>query len=139
MNYQIKVIPYLTFEGNCEQALEFYQKAIGGTITTIKRYDDPAMNAPEHYKNKILHARLEFNGGAIYASDAFPGQPTKKSSGDVSISLILTGNLDATKSIFDNLSKGGHVAFPFEKQFWGDWHGALTDKYGFNWNINFEE
>lgn len=138
-NKTTRVIPYLMFEGNCEEALHFYQEKTGGRINIVNRYDNPAMQAPDEYKNKILHARLEFDGGAIYASDSFPGQPTKKNSGDVSLSLILSDDLEKTKQIFAGLAEGGHIHFPFDKQFWGDWHGSLTDRYGFNWNINFEE
>lgn len=138
-NKTIRVIPYLMFDGSCEEALQFYQEKIGGRVNIVNRYDNPAMQAPDDYKNKILHARLEFNGGAIYASDSFPGQPTKKNSGDVSLSLILSADLEKTRAIFTGLAEGGQVHFPFEKQFWGDWHGSLTDRYGFNWNINFEE
>ncbi len=140
MNHQaLKVIPYLTFEGNCEEALNFYQKNIGGTLTINSRYDAPEMKAPENYRDKVLHARLEFNGGAVYASDIFPGQSTKKNSGDVSISLLFWEDLDAVKEIFNGLAAGGKVGVPFEKQFWGSWHGSLQDKYGISWNLNFEQ
>lgn len=139
-NRSIKVIPYLMFEGNCEEALKFYQDIMGGELNIVNRYDNPAMNAPEEYKNKILHARLEFDEMiALYASDTFPGNNTQKNSGDVSLSVVLNNDLEKTKQIFNELSQGGKVAFPFGKQFWGDWHGSLTDRYGFNWNINFEE
>jgi len=139
MQPQVKVIPYLMYQGNCEEALEFYKEAIGGELTIVNRYDNPAMNAPADYQNKILHARLEFQGGAIYASDVFPGQAVKKTSGDVSITLIFNEDLEKTKTVFNRMCEGGTLGMPFEKQFWGDWHGSLTDKYGFNWNINFEE
>lgn len=134
----IQIIPYLMFEGNCEEALHFYQRTIGGEITIVNRYDNPAMNAPEAYKDKILHARWIFDGGALYASDTFPGQTTSKNSGDVSLSLILD-NLDKAKQVYQTLSEGGKATMPFERQFWGDWHGNLVDRYGFKWNINFKE
>ncbi|HTF31110.1 MAG TPA: VOC family protein [Flavitalea sp.] len=134
----VKLIPYLTFDGNCEEALTFYKGIFGGEINVVNRYDNPAMNAPKEYWNKILHARLEFNGAAIYASDTFPGKTTRKNSGDVSLSLILH-DLEKANQAFTSLAEGGRIHFPFGKQFWGDWHGSLTDRYGFNWNINFEE
>ena len=133
----MQVIPYFTFAGNCEEALNFYQKALGGSVTIVNRYDNPAMGAPADYHNKVLHARLEFDGGAIYASDILPGKTTKGGSGDVSISLILH-NLDKATSIFNSLADGGKIGVPFAKQFWGDYHGNMIDKYGFNWNINYE-
>jgi PhnB protein len=139
-NKTAKLIPYLTFDGNCEEALNFYKDVFGASLTIVTRYDNPAMKAPEHYKNKILHARLELNDNfAIYASDTFPGKPTHKTPGDVSFSILYFNTLDEAKTVYEKLAAGGKPGLPFAKQFWGDYHGNLTDKYGFNWNINFEE
>ena len=136
----MKVIPYFMFEGTCEEALRFYQKAMGGDVVVVNRYDNPAMKAPEAYREKILHARWVLgNDILLYASDTFPGKPVAGTSGDVSISVVLDDDLEKTKRLFQALAEGGKVGIPFEKQFWGDWHGGLTDRYGFKWNINFEE
>lgn len=135
-NSSVQVIPYLFFEGNCEEALHFYQQVIGGKITIVNRYDAPAMKAPAHMHNKILHARLEFDGGAVYMSDSFSGAGAAKNSGSVSISLAFA-DLEQAKRVYTALAEGGKPGFPFEKQFWGGWHGNLQDKYGFSWNINF--
>lgn len=133
----VQVIPYLTYGGDCEEALNFYAGILGGEVRIENRYDNPAMKAPESYKNKILHARLILEGGAIYASDTFPGNATAKTSGDVSITLMLT-DLEKAKQAFTALAEGGRINFPFDKQFWGAYHGSLTDRYGFNWNLNVE-
>lgn len=139
-NSPAKLIPYLMFDGNCEEALNFYKAIFGATLAVVNRYDNPAMKAPEHYKNKILHARLEINEYfALFASDTYPGKPVHKTSGDVSFSIIYKDDLEEAKKVFEKLAEGGNTGMPFAKQFWGDWHGNLTDKYGFNWNINFEE
>lgn len=130
-----QLIPYLHFEGNCEEALNFYKDILDGAIEIVTRYDNPAMEAPEHYKDKILHARLYFNDNVIYASDVFPGQAAHKNSGDVALSLSVTSP-ETGKLIFDKLSGGGKVNVPFEKQFWGDWHGNLIDRYGIRWMVN---
>lgn len=132
---KIQIIPYLTYEGNCEEALNFYARILGGEIQNVKRYDEPAMKAPEAYKNKILHAQLIFEGAAIYASDTFPGNNTRKTSGDVSLSVMFTDVKMAQKA-FSEMAEGGRINMPLEKQFWGAYHGSLTDKYGFNWNFN---
>ncbi|WP_212005222.1 VOC family protein [Chitinophaga sp. HK235] len=130
-----ELIPYITFGGNCEEALNFYANVLGGTFKIWTRYDHPAMNAPEAYRDKVLHARLQFNGLAIYASDIFPGKEAKKNSGDVSLSLTFPDSETAQK-VFDQLAEGGQVGVPFGKQFWGEWHGNLTDKYGVKWMVN---
>jgi len=136
----VQLIPYLMYAGNCEEALNFYKSILGGNLEIRSRYDNPNMNVPADYKNKVLHARLGIGGGfTLFGSDNFPGKPTHKTSGDVSLSLIFTGDLERAKTAYEKLAEGGKAGLPFAKQFWGDWHGNLVDKYGFNWNINFEE
>ena len=66
--------PYLSFDGNCEEALNFYKGILNGRIEIVTRYDNPAMNAPDAYKNKILHARFYFGNQSIFASDVMPGK-----------------------------------------------------------------
>ena len=135
-----RLIPYLTFGGNCEEALLFYKDAIDGEIEIVNRYDNPAMNAPASYHNKILHARLLVGGEIVlYASDTFPGKPVNGHSGDISLSIVLTGDVEKAKGVYQALAEGGKAGMPFAKQFWGDWHGGLKDRYGFNWNVNLEE
>ncbi|TAM97483.1 MAG: VOC family protein [Chitinophagaceae bacterium] len=129
------IIPYLNFEGNCEEALNFYQSVLGGKVEIQSRYDNPAMSAPENYKNKVLHGRLYFSDLAIYASDIFPQTKAAKSSGDVQLSLDVT-DPETGKKIFDQLAAGGKIGIAFEKQFWGQWHGNLIDKYGIRWMVN---
>lgn len=129
------IIPYLNFEGNCEEALNFYQSVFGGRVEIQTRYDNPQMEAPENYKNKVLHGRLYFGNLAIYASDIFPGKKAAKNSGDVQLSLDVA-DIETGKKIFDQLAEGGKVGLAFEKQFWGQWHGNLIDKYGIRWMVN---
>lgn len=134
-NKTTTLIPYIHFGGNCEEALNFYARIFDGSVNIEQRYDDPAMNAPQEYQGKILHGRLHFGEYAIYASDVFPGQPAQGSSGDVALSLAFS-DLETGKRVFSQLAEGGEVGVPFEKQFWGDWHGNLTDKYGIRWMVN---
>lgn len=130
-----KIIPYLNFDGNCEEALYYYQGIFGGKVEIQSRYDNPQMKAPEDYKNKILHGRLYLGDLAIYASDVFPGKHVGKSSGDVQLSLDVD-DPETGKKIFDQLVAGGKAGLAFEKQFWGQWHGNLVDKYGIRWMVN---
>jgi PhnB protein len=130
----MKLVPYLNFMGNCEEALNHYKKVLGGTITVSSRYDDPNMNAPENYKDKILHAELTFDGGSLMGSDTFPGQELKY--GDsMNMSLGLAGEEEATR-VFNALAEGGKVLMPLEKQFWGDMFGHCIDRFGTRWMIN---
>ena len=135
-NKEIALIPYLNFQGNCEEALTAYRKILGGSIEIIERYDNPAMQAPEEYRDKVLHARYRFSDNEVYASDVFPGQ-TLGDSRNVAMSLSFA-ELEKAKQAFAQLADGGTVNVPFEKQFWGAWHGNLMDKFGIYWMINFE-
>lgn len=133
----MKLVPYLSFQGNCEEALGFYNAILDGVVAIEQRYDIPEMQAPEEYRDKVLHASLQFGDNTILASDTFPGQTTKKTSGDVSLSVLIDDR-EKGRKIFDALAEGGTVHHVYEKQFWGDWHGSLTDKYGIHWMVNCE-
>jgi len=134
----MKLIPYLNFQGDCEEALNTYKKILTGKIENISRYDNPNMNAPDDYKNKILHARLFADEVVIYASDVMPGSSQKdKVASRVALSLDVD-NPDKGKQIFEQLADGGKVNVPFEKQFWGAWHGNLVDRFGISWMVNCE-
>jgi PhnB protein len=131
----IELIPYLNFDGNCEEALNFYKEILDGRIEVVNRYSNPAMQAPDNYKNKILHARFHFGNQTIFASDVMPGKSGSQSSGKIALSLSLK-NEELAKKIFDKLAVGAKIGVPFEKQFWGDWHGNLVDRYGIGWMVN---
>lgn len=129
------LVPYLMFEGNCEEALNFYSHILSGKVTIHERYDNPSMEAPDHYRDKVLHASLDMGDQKILASDIYPDVKTRKGTGNASLSITVR-NADHGKEIFNQLAEAGHIDIPYEKQFWGSWHGALTDKYNVKWMIN---
>ena len=134
-NIQIEMMPYLSFQGNCEEALQFYSAVLDGQVEIVSRYDNPAMNAPEDFRNKILHARFSFGNHVLFASDVMPKKQAEPMAGNIAISLGLQDETVA-KNIFDKLSEGGDVHIPFKKQFWGDWHGKFRDRFGIRWMVN---
>lgn len=136
-NKEITLIPYLHFQGNCEEALNRYKEILDGTVEIVNRYDQPEMDAPEGYKNKVLHAHFYFGENTIMASDVFPGQSADKGTGDAALSITVD-DPDKAGNIFDALAEGGEVGAAFEKQFWGAWHGHLTDRFGVRWMVNCE-
>ena len=141
MSYSItNLVPYLSFRGNCEEALNTYANIFGGKVTVRERYNNPAMNMAKEFHDKVLHASLEFNGITILASDIVPRNPAEggTGSGDAALSLDVSSAEDG-KRIFDQLAQGGKVNVPFEKQFWGAWHGNLRDKYGIRWMVNCDK
>lgn len=136
-DFDITLTPYIHFSGNCEEALNTYKEVLGGSIEVEQRYDNPNMKAPDDYKDKILHARFLYGDHLMFmACDVFPGQSAKKGSGDTALSINVN-NLEEAKRIFSEFEKAGEVHVPFEKQFWGDWHGNLTDSYGIRWMVNY--
>lgn len=130
------LVPYLHFAGDCEEALAHYVSCLGGRLEGVQRYGDAdmGMEIPEEYRNKVLHARLSFGDNVLMASDVFPGQPLETGS-RVQLVLELTDEA-TTQRIFADLSAGGEVTMPLERQFWGALYGKLTDRFGIAWMLN---
>ena len=130
------VNPYLMFEGNCAEAMNFYKTALNGTLETMP-FEGSPVEVPDNYKDKILHSTLKFGDAVIMASDGIPGQKYDFGNGThISISV---NTLDEAKTFFKNLSDGGKITMPFEKTFWGASFGMLTDRFGINWMVNCDE
>lgn len=127
--------PYLTFNGNCAEAMQFYQKTLGGKLDIIKMSAAPAaQQIPPGNENRTMHARLVFDGGTIMASDALTTQTYEGMSG-ISLSLIYSTAAEA-KKVFESLAKGGKVTMPLDKTFWSEAFGMVTDRFGTPWMIN---
>ena len=134
-NTEIEFMPYLQYQGNCEEALLFYKEILEGRIEIASRYDNPAMNAPEDFKNKILHASFYFGSHMLFASDTMPKKISEPFHPNISLSLGFRDE-ESALDIFNRLSAGGKIHVPFKKQFWGDWHGNFTDRFGIRWMVN---
>jgi PhnB protein len=130
-----KLVPYLNFDGNTREAMEFYQSIFGGELklTTFGEMGGN-MPLPDGYGDKIMHAELKSDAIEIMASEGRPNLPTKL--GD-NVSLSLFGNeSDPLQGYFDKLAQGGEVAMPVAIQAWGDSFGMCKDKYGIQWMVN---
>jgi PhnB protein len=124
--------PYLGFDGNAREAMEFYKSVFGGELTMNTHGDfgnpDPSL------KDKVMHAQLETDDGyTLMGADMMPG--TTAPSGD-SFSVSLSGDDAKLRDYFAKLSDGGTVTTPLEKQVWGDEFGQLTDRFGVAWMVN---
>lgn len=125
--------PYLTFDGNAREAMEFYHSVFGGElrINTFGEFgsDDPAI------ADKVMHAMLTTDRGYILmASDTAPGMP--HTPGDT-ISCSLSGDPgEGLEEAWEKLSDGGTVTMPFEKQMWGDLYGMCIDRFGTPWMVD---
>lgn len=128
---------YLFFNGNCEEALEFYGKSIGAEVDMIMRFKDspepaPPGMVPAGFENKIMHASVRIGESMVMASD---GCSTNKSSFEgFSLSLSVPTEADADR-VFAALGDGGQVQMPLGKTFWSPRFGMLTDRFGVGWMI----
>lgn len=131
------LIPYLTFNGNCEAAVNFYQKALGGE-SKIMRFSDappnPAFSVPDNAKNLVLHAELRKDGHVIRFSDTFPNAPYKPGN-NISFSLEFDTN-DETTTTFESLSEGGQVEMEPQQTFFSPLYCKFTDKFGIMWQLS---
>lgn len=136
----MKINPYLNFDGQAEDAFNFYKSVFGGEFTgKMKMNETPGGNElPEEEQNRIMHISLPIGKDTLLmASDIIPsmGQILKKGNNNY-ISLHPESREEADK-LFNGLSAGGEIEMPLEDQFWGDYFGSFIDKFGIGWMINF--
>ena len=122
---------YVFFNGNCAEAMKFYEKTLKGKLQMMTEKEAPG--APKNASNKILHARLVIDGGVLMASDwlapsAYPGM------GGFSVSRYVE-KVDEAKRLFNELSKGGKVDMPLAKTFWVEAFAMVTDRFGMAWMV----
>jgi PhnB protein len=139
----MKVInPYLNFKGTTEAAFNFYKSIFGGEFYMLVRFgDSPGCDgmSPED-KNKLMHISLPLsNGSVLMGTDVTGAEPFAFREGN-NISLsIHADSLNEGKSLFASLSNGGQVVVPFDTASWGGYFGMLTDAFGIQWMITFDE
>ena len=113
--------------------MNFYKGVFGGKLD-ISRFKDFGAPMPEGKENGVMHATLDNGTFSFMASDGMPDRAVVV--GD-NVHLSLAGDDEATlRKYFEDLSAGGKVDMPLDKQMWGDVFGMLTDKYGFHWMVN---
>jgi PhnB protein len=134
------VEPYLFFNGNCEQAVEFYRRALGAEVQMTMRYKDspeppPPGRVPAGFENKIMHTSLRIGQTRVMASD---GCSTEKPNfGSFSLSLSVPNEAEADR-VFGALAEGGQVRMPLAKTFWSPRFGMVQDRFGVGWMISVE-
>jgi len=127
---KVSLDPYIFFQGNCREAMEFYKNIFGGELV-IQTYADIKMGN-EDQKDFAMHAML--SGGLVKIMGSDTEQASAKAA---KVSLSLGDSDEATlRPIFEKLAAGGSVFSELKKEFWGDIFGSLTDKYGIEWMVN---
>jgi PhnB protein len=126
--------PYLRFDGNCREAMEFYKSILGGETTFQTIRESPMKDqVSEDSQSKIMHASLKSDKIELYGADMMRDE---RKVGDSVVLCFNADNEDQISEVFKKLSEGGEVFMPLEKQFWGALFGVVTDKYGFEWMLN---
>jgi len=137
----ITINPYLNFNGNTEDAFNFYKSVFGGEFTSLQRFKDTphGEQLPASDKEKIMHVALPVGKGVILmATDILESMGQKLNAGNnFSLTIQPESETEAEK-YFNKLSAGGTVTMPLEKAFWGAYFGMLTDKFGIQWMVNYE-
>lgn len=132
--------PYLNFSGNCMEAFDFYKSILGGEFSNVSRSSDMPSDtgtdashdpAPEG----IMHISLPVGDSTLMGSDVPPGMGSVIA-GNTCYVCLSPDSPDEGRRVFDGLSDGGQVEMPYDKQFWGDFYGSLTDRFGIKWMVN---
>lgn len=128
----MQITPYLFFAGRCEDALKFYESAVGAKIEFLFR----SREAPEGQQmpdpNSVMHASFRLGDSLLYASD---GCGDNSSTTRVFLSIGVKDTSEGQR-VFDALAVGGTVSMPFGKTFWAEGFGMLVDQFGISWMVN---
>lgn len=132
------VNPYLTFDGTCEAAFDFYKAAFGGEFLTVARFGDmPEMSGPDD-RNRIMHVALPIGKGTILmGSDSAEQMGPVTAGNQFSVAIQADSEAEADK-LFNSLSAGGTPFMPMAKAPWNAYFGMFADKFGIQWLINYE-
>jgi PhnB protein len=134
---------YLTFNGTTEAAFNFYKSVFGGEFTEFHKFNSmppqdgmPALSEEEG--NRIMHVSFPIGTATLFGSDTLSSHDDVVFGNNFSISINAESKEEADK-LFNGLSVDGKITMPMESTFWGAYFGMITDKFGINWMINFDE
>jgi PhnB protein len=141
----MRIHPYLNFDGNAKEAMEFYAKVFGVELGQVNYFKDMppqegVPGVPEEEANRVMHVGIEIAPKTwIMASDTSPARGHRLTYGNNNYIMIEPDNLDEAKRLFEELSEGGEVEMELQKMFWGDYFASFKDKFGVLWMINLED
>jgi PhnB protein len=125
----MNLAPYLTFNGSCEEALNFYASVFEGELISLNRFEGSPIEIPTGMDQKIMHAEMVFEHNHIQACDDLQVKEMPANS-SMSLSFVEVFVMDR---IFNNLAVGGTITMPLQDTFWGARFGLITDKFGIKW------
>ncbi|MBD3636348.1 MAG: VOC family protein [Crocinitomicaceae bacterium] len=135
---------YLTFDGNCEEAFNFYKDIFGGEFSYIGRFKempkvDGAPEMPPEQGEKLMHVSLPISDETSIMGSDSGGDWGKKIVQGNNFSVSVNSNSEEeARRIFNALAENGKITMPFDKTFWQSWFGMCEDKFGINWMVNCE-
>ncbi len=135
-----KLNPYLNFDGQAEEAFNFYKSVFGGEfLGEIHRIGNApgTEGLPENERNRVMHIALPIGNDLLMASDIIPSAGHRLIEGNNNHISIFPDSREEADRLFAGLSEGGEVEMPLEDQFWGDYYGSFTDKFGVKWMVNY--
>jgi len=134
----VGIYAYLSFNGNCRQAYEFYAEIFAAEKGDLSTYGEAppseGYETPEETKDLILHGEMIIHGTKVMFSDTFPGSPFAIGN-NVTLALVLS-DADAVKDAYHKLREGGEVLMDLQETFWSKCYGSLVDKFGVTWGLN---
>lgn len=133
-----EINPYLNFSGNCEEAFRFYQSVFGGELTVNRFSEMPPDDSFEIDGELVMHASLPLGEGQVLMGSDRPDAMGATTVGDNVQVSIGPATSEEGKRIFDALADGGTVVMPYQATFWGADYGALVDRFGINWMVNYD-
>lgn len=134
--------PYIHFNGNAEEAFNFYRAAFGGDFVRVMRYKDmqnPGQPFPEDEANKIAHVALPIGQNILMGSDVPSFMGTVNEQENRSKISISAESREEADRLFSGLSAGGKVEYPLADSAWGSYFGMFRDKYGIEWMVDYDE
>lgn len=133
--------PYLNFNGNTEEAFNFYRSVFGGEFGMVMRYGDTteAGKVPEEAKNKIMHMSLPITlTNVLMGTDALESMGHPLTMGNNFSLSVHTDSRENADKIYNGLAAGGKASMPMQDTFWGSYYGMLTDKFGIQWMVSYD-
>jgi PhnB protein len=131
------VQPYLFFNGRCEEAVEFYRKALGAEVEMMMRFKEspeppPPGMVPPGFENKIMHTTFRVGDTSVMASDGSSADKARFEGFSLSLSLATEAEVGR---VFAALADGGKIEMPLAKTFWSPRFGMVTDRFGIGWMV----
>jgi len=126
------LIPTISFQGRCDEAITFYKEALGAKVKDVAYYkdapDDFVMDVPPNF---VMHSEVQIFGAVITMTDG----ATAPITGDYFSLILMFDNAEDVTAVFGKLATGGNVVTPLAQQFWATLCGDVEDKFGIHWHI----